>query len=153
MSRSNLVNEKKYELEKLRHVNEAGTSSLQSVSGEPVKLKCNLISLMWSYEAYFTNISLYKALFKKQARLSAINEAEGVSKFIASMPLLLAKNLIIGNILKQRFTNAWKKVLIRRLKMYSWKFTYKIYQNANREFYGKSWYFNFARTWNDDWIV
>ncbi|GBL79283.1 hypothetical protein AVEN_92498-1 [Araneus ventricosus] len=86
-----LRQEREFELEKMRISNAADVNSVASTRSENSKNRLSLKNLMQKFDAQVSDISMYLALFERQARTAGIEETEWVPQLISLLPLDLAQ--------------------------------------------------------------
>ncbi|GBM50613.1 hypothetical protein AVEN_6453-1 [Araneus ventricosus] len=89
-----LRQEREFELEKMRISNAAEVNSVASTRSENRKNRLSLKNLMQKFDSQVSYISMYLALFERQARTAGIEETEWVPQLIALLPLDLAQIII-----------------------------------------------------------
>ncbi|GBM02051.1 hypothetical protein AVEN_242642-1 [Araneus ventricosus] len=134
-----LRQEREFELEKIRLSNDAEINSVGSARSESVRPRRELRNLMQKYDAQVADISLYLAMFERQARTAEIELSEWVSQLMALLPLDLAQIIIKEPEDKMKDYFHIKGVLLERFKMKPETFRVKFTQHQrNQESYGKN---------------
>ncbi|GBN34960.1 hypothetical protein AVEN_9921-1 [Araneus ventricosus] len=82
-----LRQEREFELEKMRISNAAEVNSVASTRSENSKTRLSLKNLIQKFDAQVSDISMYLALFERQARTAGIEETEWVPQLISLLPL------------------------------------------------------------------
>ncbi|GBL94013.1 hypothetical protein AVEN_76727-1 [Araneus ventricosus] len=127
-----LRQEREFELEKMRISNAAEVNSVASTQSENSKNRLSLKNLMQKFDAQVSDISMYLALFERQARTAGIEETEWVPQLISLLPLDLAQIIIKEPEEKmQDYLNA-KEVLLDRFKMKPETFRLKFTQHQKK---------------------
>ncbi|GBN42434.1 hypothetical protein AVEN_84900-1, partial [Araneus ventricosus] len=85
---------REFELKKIKLSIAAEIKSVGSARSESVRPRCELRNLTQKYNAQVANISLYLAMFERQAQTAEIEESELVSQVMALLPLDLAQIII-----------------------------------------------------------
>ncbi|GBO27096.1 hypothetical protein AVEN_203851-1, partial [Araneus ventricosus] len=124
-----LRQEREFELEKMRISNAAEVNSVASTRSENSKNRLSLKNLMQKFDAQVSDISMYLALFERQARTAGIEETEWVPKLISLLPLDLAQIIIKEPEEKMQDYLNVKEVLLDRFKMKPETFRLKFTQH------------------------
>ncbi|GBN57268.1 hypothetical protein AVEN_257600-1 [Araneus ventricosus] len=132
-----LREEREFELEKIRLSNAAEINSVGSARSESVRPRRELRNLMQKYDAQVADISLYLAMFERQARTAEIEESEWVSQLMALLPLDLAQIIIKEPEDKMKDYLHIKGVLLERFKMKPETFRVKFTQHQRKS--GELW--------------
>ncbi|GBN58781.1 hypothetical protein AVEN_213916-1 [Araneus ventricosus] len=132
-----LREEREFELEKIRLSNAAEINSVGSARSESVRPRRELGNLMQKYDAQVADISLYLAMFERQARTAEIEESEWVSQLMALLPLDLAQIIIKEPEDKMKDYLHIKGVLLERFKMKPETFRVKFTQHQRKS--GELW--------------
>ncbi|GBN75337.1 hypothetical protein AVEN_2660-1 [Araneus ventricosus] len=89
-----LRQKREFELEKIKLTNAAEIKCAGSARSESVRPRRELRNLTQKYNAQVEDISLYLAMFERQAPTAQIEESELVSQLMALLPLDLAQIII-----------------------------------------------------------
>ncbi|GBL79674.1 hypothetical protein AVEN_114290-1 [Araneus ventricosus] len=101
----------------MRISNAAEVNSVVSTRSENSKNRLSLKNLMQKFDAQVSDISMYLALFERQARTTGIEETEWVPQLISLLPLDLAQIIIKEPEGKMQDYLNVKEVLLDRFKM------------------------------------
>ncbi|GBN06840.1 hypothetical protein AVEN_147313-1 [Araneus ventricosus] len=127
-----LRQEREFELEKMRISNAAEVNSVASTRSENSKNRLSLKNLMQKFDAQVSDISMYLALFERQARTAGIEETEWVPQLISLLPLDLAQIIIKEPEEKMQDYLNVKEVLLDRFKMKPETFRLKFTQHQKK---------------------
>ncbi|GBL88451.1 hypothetical protein AVEN_107631-1, partial [Araneus ventricosus] len=127
-----LRQEREFELEKMRISNAAEVNSVASTRSENSKNRLSLKNLMQKFDTQVSDISMYLALFERQARTAGIEETEWVPQLISLLPLDLAQIIIKEPEEKMQDYLNVKEVLLDRFKMKPETFRIKFTQHQKK---------------------
>ncbi|GBL83939.1 hypothetical protein AVEN_54915-1 [Araneus ventricosus] len=127
-----LRQEREFELEKMRISNAAEVNSVASTRSENSKNRLSLKNLLQKFDAQVSDISMYLALFERQARTAGIEETEWVPQLISLLPLDLAQIIIKEPEEKMQDYLNVKEVLLDRFKMKPETFRLKFTQHQKK---------------------
>ncbi|GBM32424.1 hypothetical protein AVEN_239813-1 [Araneus ventricosus] len=116
----------------MRISNAAEVNSVVSTRSENSKNRLSLKNLMQKFDAQVSDISMYLALFERQARTAGIEETEWVPQLISLLPLDLAQIIIKEPEEKMQDYLNVKEVLLDRFKMKPETFRLKFTQHQRK---------------------